>query len=369
MYLDNRRISERQGFRIGILENIAVGIVLIPYITVNVSGSGHFFGMLVGMLFTLAYGAVIFAYSKCFHEGMINSLNDNLGTAGKLIDAVYILRYVLRASVIMLFFGNVIHEYMLRSYNMWLIILPFALICGYGASRDIEKRGRLLELLFWWMIIPLIIAAVFSISNIDWNGLPGQLAGAGYSENQAGLGDVIRGGYCVMVVMSTLELMMYTLGYQKENNWRNALKDIIWIIAAIIFAYIFIIGILGGLWVGSSSTASLNVMEASAFPGGTVERMDYPVLAFWIIGVFAIISGYMFYAKEFAGKLFGAERTGSYIWIMLGIVALVIVCVWSFRSKVFAEYVMGYLIYADIAVSLLVPLVVLIVRNAAAGKK
>ena len=363
MNLDNRKISERQGFRIGILENIAVGIVIIPFITVNAAGDRHFMALALGMLFTLIYGAVIFVYSKCVPDGMINALNDNLGGLAKLIDVVYVLRYVLRASLIVLFFGTVIREYMLRSYNMWWLILPFVLICGYGASRDIEKRGRLLELLFWWMIVPLIVAAVFSISNIEWNGLPGQLAGEGYISKETGFGGVIRGGYYVLIVMSTLELMMYTLGNQKKNNWKNALKTIIWIMIAVVFAYIFIIGILGGLWVGSSSTAALNVMEASAFPGGTVERMDYPVLAFWIIGVFAIVSGYMFYAKEYAGKLFRAEKTTSYMWIMLGIMALVIACVAGMQKDAFVEYVLKYLVFADIGVSLLAPVVVVIVQR------
>lgn len=363
MYLDNSKISERQCFRMGVLENIAVGIVITPFITVNVAGGWHFAALITGLAMTLIYGIAIYAYSKSFPEGFIDALNDNLGGWGKLVDIVYALRFIIRASFIILLFGTIIREYMLRSYNLWLLIVPFVIICGYGASRDIERRGRLIELLFWWMIVPLIVTAVFSISNIDWGGLPERLKGLDYTGGIEGVGSTLKAGWLVLLVLSSVELMMFTLSRQKENNWRNALKTIIWILVAVLFAYIFIIGILGGLWVGSSSTAALNVMEASAFPGGTVERMDYPVLAFWIIGVFAVVSGYMFYAKEFAGKLFKTESSGCYWWIILGIIILVLLETWGWSVGSWAGFMVKYLVRFDLAVSLLIPLIVLAVRE------
>lgn len=363
MYPDNEKISERQGFRIGILENIAVGMVITPFITINVAGNWHFLSLIIGMIMAFVYSMIIFAYSKCFPEGFINALNDNLGVVGKLFDIVYILRYIVRASLILLFFGMVIREYLLRSYNMWFIIIAFVIICGYGASRDIEKRGRLMELLYWWMVVPLIIVAVFSISNIDWGSLTHNLKTLDYSVNEGGITSTFQAGYLVLIVLSTIELMMFSLSRQKENNWKNALKIIIWILVSVLFAYIFIIGILGGLWAGSSSTAALNVMEASAFPGGTVERVDYPVLAFWIIGIFAVVSGYMFYAKEFAGKIFRAERPISRWWVMLAIILLVILEVWGWGNEIWGSWMAWYLIWVDLAVSIVVPLIVLFVRK------
>lgn len=363
MHLDNCKISERQGFRIGVLENIAVAIVITPFITVNIAGNWHFGALIAGLVMTLIYGAAIYAYSKCFPEGFIDALNDTFGCWGKLADVIYILRFIIRAALIILFFGTIIREYMLRSFNLWSLIIPFAIICGYGASRDIEKRGRLIELLFWWMIVPLIVTAVFSISNIDWGGLPDKLKGLDHTGGEGSIGGAFKAGWLILLVMSSVELMMFTLSRQKENNWKNALKTIIWILVSVLFAYIFIIGILGGLWAGSSSTAALNVMEASAFPGGTVERMDYPVLAFWIIGVFAVVSGYMFYAKEFAGKLFKVESSGRYWWIILGIIILVVLEAWGWSIGFWADLMVRYLVWFDLAVSLLLPLLVIIVRK------
>ena len=363
MNLDNGKLSERQVFRIGIIENIAVGIVLLPFVAINIAGEKHMWALVAGVLFTFLYTAIMYGYSKCFPEGMIQVLNDNLGLFGKLLELIYVFRYVIKAALILLFFGSIIQEYMLRSYNMWMLIIPFVLICGYGASRDIEKRGRLIELLFWWMIVPLILVAVFAISNVDWNSLPEQLFGVGYADSDSEITDILKGGYFILVIMSSVELMMFTFSHQKENNWQNALKIIIWILIAVVFAYIFIVGILGGLWVKSSSTAALNVMEASAFPGGTIERMDYPVLAFWIIGIFAVISGYMFYAKEFAGELVRAEKGKTYMWIMLAIIVLVILEVLAWNYKISGDIMFKYIILFDIAISLIVPLIVLIAKK------
>lgn len=363
MYLKNGKISERQGFRIGLLENITVAIVAVPYICIRYAGSGHLWALLIGMLLTVVYGGIMFGYSKCFAEGYTNAVKDNLGWAAWFFEIMYALRYIIRGAFILLFFSVIIQEYMLRSFSLWWIMIPFALICGYGASRNMEKRGRLLELLFWWMIVPLILVAVFSVSNMDWTGLIEELRLAGMEHREGGLYSLFWGGYLILLILSTSELMLFTLANQVKNHWENALKILIWILIAVVFAYMFIIGILGNDWVGSSSTAALNVMEASAFPGGTVKRIDYPVLAFWMIGVFAIVSGYLFYAKEFALKLFKGEEEKGHRWLMLVLVALLLAETWGFRVEQWSKWMSWYLIYFDIAVSLAAPLIVLLVRS------
>lgn len=362
MYMKNGKISERQAFRVGLLENITIGIVLIPYITTSIAGNRHVWALYLGILFTCLYAALIFGFSKWFPEGLINALNDNLGPARGIFDIVYAFRYVLRGALIMLFFVTVIHQYMLKSMNVWVIAVPFALICGYGALRDIEKRGRLLELLFWWMIVPLILVAAFAISNVDWDSLPRELWGNGLAFSRWFSEGVLPAAYMSFLVLSSMELMIFTLPRQKQNSWKNGLKILVWIVIAVVLAYVFIIGILGADWVRTGSTVSMNVMEASAFPGGLVERMDYPVLAFWVIGVFAVISGYLFYARQFADRLFRVESTKGHSLIMLCVVALLLFGMWCWSKQSCAVWLVRYMIWIDIGISVLVPLLVLAVR-------
>lgn len=362
MNIDNGIISKRQAFRIALLENITIGMVIIPYVTTSVCGGRHMWSFLAGIMFICFYGCLVYLFSKWFPEGLVTAVDENMGCMAALLETIYALRYILRAAVILCFFAEVIHRYMLRSMNVWVIAVPFLLVCGYGALRDIEGRGRLMELLFWWMIVPLILLAVFSITNVGWSELPDEML---VYTDVAGndIGKIFLGGYLVLLSTSGIELMTYTLVKQKENNWKNALKMLVWLIIAILLAYVFVIGILGCEWVSSDDMAALNVMEASAFPGGLVERMDYPVLAFWIIGVFAVASGYMFYAKIFVNKLCGRGRW----WQMPAILLLTLVMMGGLSIDSFGRIASYYILWADFAISIIVPVAVYMVKHIKTG--
>ena len=357
MNLNNKMISTSQCFRMGVLENITLGMVVIPYITVNLAGKWHFVAFLIGLLLAAVYMTLIYFLSQRVPRDLSSRLSDG-GIWGRAASLLYTLRFSIRAGLIMLFFGKTVQEFLLQSYSLWVIIIVFAIVCGYGASRDIEKRGRMLELLYPWMIIPIILVAVFSISSINLEELYAGLMGVNYDLLGVGASglDVLKAGYVAFLVLTSTELMIFTLPHQKESNWRSCLKTGIWILISVLLAYIFIIGILGGHWAASDSQQALNVMEAAFIPGQVIERADYPVLAFWIIGVFAIISGYMFYAKEaflIGARLRNKKRGRLCLWLVM---AAVVILAWVWSVKPASIYLAKYMLWADVLLSLIIPL-------------
>lgn len=367
MTLENKMISSRQSFRMGILENITLGMVVIPYATVNLAGRWHFVAFLLGLLLGAVYMGLIYYLSVAISKNVTVNRKQVI-PFGKVASLLYLLRFVLRGGLIMYFFGKTVQEFLLQSFSLWTIIIVFAIVCGYGAARDVEKRGRMLELLFPWMIIPIILVAVFSISSINLEELYSGLMGVNYDllHEAAGATDVLRAGYVAFLITTSTELMLFTLPHERENNWRNALKTGLWILISIFLAYIFIIGILGGHWVASDSQAALNVMEAAFIPGEVIERADYPVLAFWIIGVFAIISGYIFYAKEaflVVGGLKDKKQGRVGLWI---VIAGVVILTWLWSIENIATHLAKYMLWADVAISILLPVLLLVKKS---GKK
>ncbi|MDE6026370.1 MAG: GerAB/ArcD/ProY family transporter [Lachnospiraceae bacterium] len=359
MYLDNGKISTRQVLRIGILENIPVGIILVPFITTRLAGTYHIFALLFGLIMFSLYCIIIYGFSRSFPLGFIDTLHTSMGTFGRILEGIYSLRYVIKASLVALFFSLIVQQYMLRSFNLWVIIISFVLICGYGSARDIEKRGRLLEFLFWWMIIPLIFVVVFSITNIQWEVFSIPKLDVSVITS----GSLWAGSYGVLIVLSSVELMIMTIYRERKHQWKNSLNIFIWIVIAIVLSYIYVVGILGEGWVRHGQGSALNVMQASSFANGTVERLDYPIFAFWIIGVFATASGYMFYAKEFAGSMFRLEREKSYKWATLAITLLVLIAMILYNVSWFRDFVVAYILWADIAISLIIPTILLIVQK------
>ena len=137
----------------------------------------------------------------------------------------------------------------------------------------------------------------------------------------------------------------------------------LWVIIAVVFAHIYIIGILGRDWTGSSSYAAFSVMEASTLPGGAVERLDYPVLAFWIIGIFAIASGYMYYSKELVNGIFCEENPKSKVLSMPLVIILCLLFSYLWSIENVAKYFTWYLIWMDLAISIVVPVVIGFVKD------
>lgn len=342
----NQGLTTRQMFRGGIIENITLGIVVLPYITVRFAGQYHWCAFFLGMLFTLIYGLFMkrFAWTG---EGCL------------FLELIYVLRFVLRSAILLLFFGAVVKEYLLPQISEFWIIGSFLFICAYGATKDVSKRGRLMELLYWWMMLPLLLAVVFAIGNMEIRGIPHAITQL--PEDCDDMQSILFAAYLVVLVTSSVELLQFQ-SHRKglTTDEKKDFERVFWrILGTMVFAltlgFLFVMGILGAGWSGSSPLAALNVMEAAKVPGGFFTRMDYPVLAFWMLGIFALISGYLFYAKEFLYKVCGVQQDRGKR-ILFSILFLVVIgLLFLLQQGVIETEIRWYLLYAELPLSMLLP--------------
>jgi len=262
MNLADGKISKRQWFRMSYLECVTISMMMIPYITLSLAGKYHVLALVVGLAFVVLYGALMLYLADFVPCGYINAIRNHMGWTAGILDVLYALRYLLRATLIAVFFSMILQRYLLQSFSVWWIFLPFLGITLYGASKSMEGRARMFEFLFGWMVVPLILIVVFSVSNIDIGAIMQGIT------SQSEVSGVFKGAYAILLALSPLELQLYSRPCVKEKDRMGGIWLLVWILFTIVFAYLFIVAILGYGWTASDTTASFNVMEAASFPGG-----------------------------------------------------------------------------------------------------
>ena len=357
MNLADGKISKRQWFRMSYLECVTISMMMIPYITLSLAGKYHVLALVVGLAFVVLYGALMLYLADFVPCGYINAIRNHMGWTAGILDVLYALRYLLRATLIAVFFSMILQRYLLQSFSVWWIFLPFLGITLYGASKSMEGRARMFEFLFGWMVVPLILIVVFSVSNIDIGAIMQGIT------SQSEVSGVFKGAYAILLALSPLELQLYSRPCVKEKDRMGGIWLLVWILFTIVFAYLFIVAILGYGWTASDTTASFNVMEAASFPGGAVARLDYPVMAFWIIGVFAVVSGYLHQTRDFLYSLCEVKQKSGRVVTFVVMFAGACLFAYGMQFESAVKYGMRYFLYADLAIGIVFPLIVMWVKT------
>lgn len=149
MNLADGKISKRQWFRMSYLECVTISMMMIPYITLSLAGKYHVPALVVGLAFVVLYGALMLYLADFVPCGYINAIRNHMGWTAGILDVLYALRYLLRATLIAVFFSMILQRYLLQSFSVWWIFLPFLGITLYGASKSMEGRGRMFEFFVW----------------------------------------------------------------------------------------------------------------------------------------------------------------------------------------------------------------------------
>lgn len=356
MVSENKLLSDRQLFRAGVLENVSIAMMFAPFVAISCAGRFHMLALFLGIVLMIFYGLYLYYISSRVYGSYEEVLINWHGRIGRIEGVVYYFRFVLRAALFLIILGEIITEYMLVNINKWVIIISFLIVCLYASGKSIIGRARLLEMLFLWMVIPLILMAVLSVNSVTvFGNIDFKIPALSRLFPDEAWG-VLAGGYGFLILVQSMELMLFTADHAKNNTKINALKIVIWIGISVFVAYMFIVGILGGRWVATDSKAAFNVMEAASFPGDAINRLDYLVLAFLMIGIFATVSGYLFCARRILSCEFNNKKE-SLIRILIPITtAMMLVLLSSPFSK---SLILAYLIYGDFALSIILPLLVL----------
>lgn len=357
----------RDNFRMGIMENLPISILLVPYAAVSFGRQYHPATFLFGIAFFLVYALIIYGYLKYIREnsteagstgyGLMDICFDARGRGGILAALIYVIRYMLRAG----FVGYVVYR-LIRGlgleYDRSLIaVCPiFILLAVYGAAGSYSKKAVLGNFLMYWMVVPLILILVLSISRMDY----GDIAYI-FSQFSISMDEVFGGAWTILALLSTLELILYSMGRTTKRqtgiSWgQGYVRLVVWIVIAVTLSYVYMLGMLGRRYMTS---------ESLRISFGTV--IDYGLFLAWFIGAFYVAASYIFYAREFVIRLREPDSegaTGGKAWLInLLMFAGVLLFVYAFDYGVIRPYLLYYMVYGDVALTLLMPGYLIVARR------
>lgn len=361
MFSDNEKISLRQFKRIIVFDLFSISGLIIPRIAVEFAGRDGFSAIILGTIIALIYAAIIILITKKLNE---NFMDYSVHNAGRFITFIIGTLYIIKLFACCVFaarlFGEVINETLLVDTDPRIIIILLLLISAYAASKGFEVRARIVEVLYFIVIVPLLIFLILGLRDADISNLMPI-----FTERPL---DIVKGGYAVFLTFSLLELILFTAPFIEVNKTNISKERSIfsYVVQALIIGgimdlllFVITVGILGMEGTKEKIWSTFSIIQLIKLPGGVIQRHDALIISLWMFSIFTIISGFIYYISYISKKIFHVS-TQNYL--IIPIILLVFgASVIPMDVEKNYEYFGKYMMFIGIPQSILLPLFILLI--------
>jgi spore germination protein len=386
--MENRKenmISPRQFQRTMIIELFCGTSLILPALLVRLSGKNGLTSLLLGSAMACVLAVYYLWIAEKWKAGYTSQVMDRYGKFGSSVYVVlYCVRFFLRSLFLMVLFAALIQEVLLPGQARWMILLPILVLAYYAGRKGKIARARTLELLFFYIFVPLLVVVFLAFFRMDTENLPSMLGNGNLSFRQN-----LYGAYGVLMIYTALEFLLFLYPEIEKNNlviksnsvvkssWsgnRKRLEStkinkqkgrlIVWPVLAVIFLNLLIfigtVGMFGTVRTGKKLWSALWLMQSVKLPGHFLERLDILFLAVWIFGIFALFSGYYFYSsqmmQDWCKKWEKQKREGLYPVLFFG--GIFLGTLWLENPETILSVFGNYLMWVDFPLAVILPLLV-----------
>lgn len=386
MFSNNGKISEKQLKRMLMLTAFAGVIFVLPHLSAVLFGKAYIPGLLIFFLISVLYMACIYGVgylNKLYKlENMTLEENSSQEKNQKkesrkrkawsgisiLIIVLQIIRQIFHLSFYIVLSIGILGEAQVpfmegsstNSYWNLLVVLPLIFISLYGANHNVEKMGRLYEMLFGVLFIPFIIMILFGLKEVDFASFLPQM--------EMPLWKMVLFAYGLTAFAVPIEQFIFLCPNlvkrqekpeeEKEDDfpkqWFASFRALVFTMGISIILTMFILGIYGVNGAALEEMVTVDIMRYIRLPMGVLERFDVLMIWFFMLGCFILICSSLFFGGHFAVKL----NKGKRIYWLLGMIAcslLIVLWLPDYKETVWIFLLSGALI--DLPLSILLPLV------------
>lgn len=359
MFSNNQKISDRQLKKMLVFDMISISILIIPYIAVSGAGRDGLLAILAGSAAAVCYGLLILYFCKQIRQ---DYLQYSRQTLGKVLSFVFGLFYLVKlffsAIFVLTLFTTVIHETILSNTSSRIILLSLLVVSVFYASKMMETRARMVEILYYIVLIPLFLLFLLGLFKVNPANLMPLMTGR--------IEPIAATGYAVFLTFSAVELILFATpsvnGDQEGSKFRRKVMQAILTTAGFnVLVFIIVVGLLGVTGAAQKPWSTISVMQMIEIPGGFVHRQDAVMLSFWLITIFTITSTLFHYLCRITKSVTGSKKQGMIL--LLYAVLLYLLTMRPLNLDSLFYYFGKYIAWIGLPQSILLPLLLI-----AAGK-
>ena len=272
----SQAITARQGNRIMILEIFSAAAMFLPQVALTKSYHTGMIVVLIASVFTGIYLYIV--------DHMAQGISiENVLKRYRFAAIIYYVRFVINGIFFYLCILYLTKKYLLPDKSVYFIGFPLFILAYLMNQGGLTKRGRVMEGIFWFVLLPMIFVLVLSITNLSWNELA--------IRNFYGM-ELLRGSLLVFALLHPIEFVWFYRGDMKDGPIR--FRSFAGLAVLLLGVFISTVGSLGKKLTMIDPEPVMSMAQGVAMPGGIMARLDLFLIAFWIVGVFCVFSGYLF---------------------------------------------------------------------------
>lgn len=305
LFSNNRKVSVRQIKRLLFLECFGISSLILPGSLAKLCGIDGIFAIFTGAVAAVALMRSLHAKWLLKHKNASGDLEKQNGVTTKISAVLLCALFGILGGFLLFLLTSVIENQLLDQGFVWLILLTLLAAGGYAIARGIECRARIYEILFWFLIVPLLIMLAVAAKDINpdyW--LP--VFACGWKNFL--LGSAVCFG---VFLTGLLSLCILPFCSEPERAGKAACRTVFYCSFLDIALYMILLGIFQPALLAKLKYPAISLTAMAQIPGGLFERQDALMTAVWFFSLFALFNSFIFYGVLQTGRIIPARNSGE----------------------------------------------------------
>ena len=271
MFSENEKISGRQLYRAIVVTLAGPTLLICPKIAGRFGGDGFFVYLIAGMLAVLYVGLMLRCRDRADGRAKFMRVSARVLLCIKLLLLAVGGLYLI---------GDIVSEILLPDTHFIMILLVVAAALVYWNQGSIESTGRAFEVIFYWVLVPIIIVVAVAMPKVSVEHLAPTLT--------SDVENIFVAGVDMWILFTPAELLVTCRKHYRNDRkttmgvWRGLLM----LLAGNVITYGTILGIYGGGIHRGGTYPLLKVMQISGIPGDFLRRVDGFMSVFLVLSLF-----------------------------------------------------------------------------------